>query len=59
MQATELCAYVLSLDDPRQVMGVDVNEAGLRMDIRVGFHASRRPWLGSEHRKTCFKCGTK
>ncbi len=28
MQATELCAYLLSIDEPWQVKGVDVNEGG-------------------------------
>lgn len=59
MQATELCAYVLSIDDPWQVKEVDVNEGGLRMDIRVGFHPSSRSWLRREYRRACAKCGAK
>lgn len=59
MQATELCAYVLSLDDPWQVKDVDVNEAGLRMDIHVGFRPSTRSWFSRTHKTGCPKCHAK
>lgn len=59
MQATELCSYVLSIDDPWQVKGVEVNEGGLRMDIRVGFHSSSRAWLSQQHTRICSKCSAK
>jgi hypothetical protein len=58
MQATELCAYVLSVDDPWRVERVDVNEGGLRMDIHVAFKRASRSWFSRVAKKTCSKCGT-
>jgi hypothetical protein len=57
MQATELCAYVLSVEDPWQVTCVDINEGGLRMDIHVAFKRSSRSWFGRQYKKKCSKCG--
>ncbi|MGH8501021.1 MAG: hypothetical protein ACREVE_00845 [Gammaproteobacteria bacterium] len=59
MQATELCAYVLSVDDPWQVKAVDVNQGGLRMDILVAFKPSTRSWLSRTHTTKCSKCSAK
>jgi hypothetical protein len=54
MQATELCTYVLSIDDYGQVKSVGVNEGGLHMDIHIGFrpfpeHVQPHAQVGVHH----------
>lgn len=59
MQATELCTYVLSIDDYGQVKSVGVNEGGLHMDIHIGFRPFPRAWFNRTHKWVCTKCYAK
>ncbi len=56
MQATELCTYVLSIDDYGQVRSVGVNEGGLHVDIHIGFRPFPRAWFNRTQKWVRTKC---